>query len=1814
MNWRLHCIFFTKPRQPNASPRCHRLLLALALLPLLFAHAQAPIIPERYATTSQNTDFPGSDLTPLFDVTIERCYAACLRLEDCLAFTFNQTHGVCFPKFAIGNAIPFAGAISATISRQSSAALAVAAEAKANLTFLEAWDFETALNQALGMPERYFADGEDERALLEIARLRSGAEALVHTGAAVTVRDSGSAWLAHARALRDAAARDSARRFEYLEAAVSASVNASLRLREPHRAAALHELALALEGHWRGEAALAAMRYADRLQPGIANDTLQRLNERFGFRVLDHLLDTSSATPRICVRFSAGLDARLDYAPFVVRSSSGLALETEDQNLCISGVEYGQRYALTLRAGLPSHTGEPLLADVTIDAYVRDRAPLVRFPGRAFVLPARGPRAIPIETVNANTLELRLLRVSDRNLVSAIRAGQFTQALSSWEGAQFEALLSEPIWHGSADVAGDLNRATPSLLPLDAVGALEPGIYVLRANIPGANPYDSPPAMQWFLVSNLGLSSFSGQDGLHVVVQRLSDAQPVAGLRVSLVAQSNRVLGEATSDARGHVHFPAGLTLGSGAAAPILVLVEGEEDVAVLSLDEPEFDLSDRGVAGRLAPGAIDLYFTSDRGAYRPGETIHVTALARDPQAGAIRGLPLSLRLLRPDGVEAQRQLTSDERAGGHVFALPLGNDVPRGLWRIDIYADPTAPALGSQTVLVEDFLPERLAVDIALSESGAIDTRQPPLLHVQARLLFGPPAGGLPVSGNLVITPSHDLAGWPGYHFGRFDQRLDPQRLTLPAGLQTDPDGALSVPLPLANLQLEARPYTLTLHATVSDGASRPVERVLLAPLQASAPVVGIRPRFEGPLAQHSEAEFDLVRIDPSGTVAPGELHWQLDRVQTRYQWFTLYGSWNWEPVTERQRVADGVVVIADAPARIAVPLSWGRYELRVTHQGADFASASVPFTAGWVPSDARRDSPDLLPISLDADHYAVGDIAHLRIDPEADGVALVSVLNQRLVSFDVVEVRGVTTVALPVSAAWGAGAYVTVHLLRPSDGPEHLPSRSLGVAHARVVPGDRALAVTLALPAEIRSNEPLTVRLTLPAGTEGPSYATIAAIDVGILSLTRFPTPDPIGFLFGQQRLGVAIRDLYNRLIDARAGAMGQVRSGGGGDLDEGPAGGPLPAEALVSLFSGLLEFEQGTVELSLDLPPFAGSLRVMALVWNEQAVGQASGELLVRDPVVLQASLPRFLTPGDTSRLRVELTHTSGPAGSMTLNASGHGLGAYPTRVELATGGRAVIDIPLAPYARGDHPYTLELLTPDGSRVSRELHLSVIHSDPVVARSTRFTLQPGVVFRFDDETLAGFIPGTATATLVAGVGATLDVPGLLQRLLDYPYGCSEQIASSLQPLLYARETVRSLGLLSEAEIDERLQLGIQGILSRQSLSGAFGLWRASYAGGDLWLDAYLSETLLRAEAVGVAVPPVALRMALDHLRNELARAGTLHDGVEGYAYALWVLAQAGEAAIGDLRYYADTLPERFNTPLAAAQLAAALASYGEQGRSDVMFERAHQLALAPEREAGWRTDYGTPLRDRAALLALANDAQSSALDPRAAANAISQRGAAHTLSTQEAVWSLRAARSLSTTAQTLTLAGEPVRGDLLHLYTGMPASIGNAGENPVPVTLTVFGVPLTPPAAQGVGYAISRSYYTPEGGAADLSAVQVGDRLVVVLEVRPDRGVAGGRLLIDDALPAGFEIENPNLLQAGEVRALDWLSLQSFAAMTEARSERFLAAVDWTDSQSMRLAYVVRAVSAGSFHHPAALVEDMYRPNLRAVSDTGRVTIRP
>jgi alpha-2-macroglobulin len=1830
-------------RKITGAAHFHGLFVRISVALMLFAAAGMPSLAsadERRAIISQEADYTGHDFSTLREVDLATCQATCIADQTCRAFTFDQRAGWCFLKSDFGPLSTASGSTAGRIVDSPLLTPLLEERRLGELSFLGTAPIDEA-RELVGALDSRFEPGDASYASLESdgrAAARAGdshSAALFFGQALALAEDASNSWLAFATASN---ARSPERWNDKQEAwrdATAAAINAYLRAgTTEERADALNALGAGMANRELWKLAIRAFRAS------LALKDDQRLRARYqeivaqhGFRILSHTVDADAARPRICVSFSDDLPvSRSGLADYiVVNGGNGLAVEPEQRQICIDGVSHGNRYQIRVRSGLPAADGETLAETAELNVYVRDRSPWVGFTGNAYVVPAGEGAAVPMVSVNTDTAKTEIYRISDRSLAGAVRDGTVLQQLSSYSSDQIAESTGEKVWEGEVDIARRLNEAVTTAIPLaDAVPRLAPGAYVITARPATAADEWGPVATQWFVVSDLGVTTLSATDGIHVIIRSLATATPVAGASVRLVAANNEILGQARSNAEGYARFEPGLARGTGGMAPQIVDVINGSDYTFLDVARPPFDLTDRGVDGRPAPGPLDVFMTSERGIYRPGETVHLTALVRDGRADAVTGLPMTLVVERPDGVEFNRWTLSDKGAGGYSAAISLEDEAMRGSWHARLFADPKGTALADLPLLIEDFEPERLALEIDTTANvfSRSDTAE---IDISARYLYGANAPGLRVDGELAIRPVTSLAGFAGYSFGLADDAVEPLRVPIDDVAETEASGAATLEVALPDLPATTRPLEAEAILRLADTNGRAVERRLVRPVEMAGPAIGIKPLFEGAdVPEGGVVSFDAIMIAPDESrIADGGVEWSLERIETDYQWYRAGDKWNYEPVTTSRRVAGGTIDLpVDRAARIEAPVEWGRYRLTLTRTGAEPTASSVEFKAGWYVAATSVETPDVLAVALDKPAYAVGETARLRLDPRFAGIAQISVVDNRLISTTAVEVpEDGAVVELEVTEDWGPGAYITAALHRPMDlEAKRMPARTLGVAWAKVSPGDRELSISLDVADGVRPRGPMQIPVTIDNLRAGDrAFVTIAAVDVGILNLTGFEAPAPEAWYFGQRRLGAEIRDLYGLLIDRTQGEPGVMRSGGDGGPTRLDA--PPPTQKLVALYSGIVEVDDGgRASVTFDLPQFNGSVRVMAMAWTAGAVGHAVKDVIVRDPVVVATSLPRFLATGDRSRMLVEIDNVDGPAGNyqLTVEAS-EGLTIAPEDAErtitLAQGQKTSAIVPISGILPGNHDVRVMLAPPSGDVLTIDLVLGVRPAGQPVTRRNVVAVNSGGTLTIGEDATAEFVPGTTSVTVSLSGAGGLDVAGILAALDRYPYGCAEQLTSRALPLVYLDDVAVSIGMGDDKAVRQRVEQAIVNVLAKQGSSGGFGLW-GPFDGGDLWLDAYVSDFLARADEHGYEVPHAALDLAYDNLSNRLAYAQDFTNGGEDVAYALYVLARVGRAAIGDLRYYVEAKLDAFATPLAKAQIGAALSLYGDRQRATAAFSAAvADLERGNDDPDRWRSDYGTRLRDEAAILTLAAETKSEAVDVSALATRIGLAAAAKSAtSTQEQSWMMLAAAALIRDAaeRSFAIDGKPVDGPLFRKYDGSrlassPITIANRGAEPLDAVVATTGIPAVAEPAGGYGYSITRSYYTPDGTLADVSTVGQNDRFVVVLRVVGDHARAA-RLLIVDPIPAGFEIENPNLSASGVTSGYDWLVVDNTALHIEARTDRFVAAVDRAESDplELRVAYTVRAVAPGVFAQPGATVEDMYRPELSARTDHGQVEV--
>ncbi len=1403
----------------------------------------------------------------------------------------------------------------------------------------------------------------------------------------------------------------------------------------------------------------------------------------------------------------------------------------------------------------------------------------------------------------------------------------FQRNLDRYDVERLTETRGAEVWKGEMTVEQTLNTDVTTAFPVgDAIPTLSPGVYVMVAQ-PAGTPKDEFEALatQWFIVSDLGLAAFSGNDGIHAFVHSLDTAQPKGAVDIRLLSRNNEVLARKRTSDAGHAQFEANLTRGEGALAPALLIAsDAKGDYAFLSLKAPAFDLSDRGVSGRVVPAGLDAFVYSERGVYRSGETVQLTALLRDGQGMAALNVPLTLVVERPDGVEYRRAVVPDQGVGGRALAVPLVSSAPTGTWRVRAFTDPKRPPVGEATFLVEDYVPDRLELALASNAKGVSRT-SPAQVTVDGRYLYGAPAAALELEGEVIVAPASERPGFAGYQFGAADEEVETTRQPLEGLPETDANGKASFAVTLAKQPATSRPLQAQVIVRMAEAGGRAVERKLTLPVVPGGPMIGVKPLFSGrSLGEGENATFDVVVVSPEGAaLARSGVRYELLKVETKYQWYRREGSWDFEPVKTTKRLADGQLdVAADKPARISVPVQWGRYRLELSTADRNGPTTSIGFDAGWY-AEASADTPDLLELALDKPEYAAGEAMTVAVTARTAGKLTLNVIGDRLLSTVTQDVAaGTARVRVPVGSDWGSGAYLVATLRRPLDSrSERMPGRAIGVQWFSINRKARTLALDMRLPTQMRPNGALRVPIRVGGLAPGEeARIVVAAVDVGILNLTGYKPPAPDDYYLGQRRLTAEIRDLYGALIDGMQGSRGQIKTGG--DAGAVELQGAPPTQKPLALYSGIVTVRpDGTAAVAFDIPDFAGTARVMAVAWSKDKVGRAAGDVTIRDPVVLTATLPRFLLNGDRGTMHLELDNVEGPAGDYRLEVRSEGVvgNAAPQTLKLNAKQRGSVTVPLTAAAVGNAALTVRVSGPGGFALERGYALSVRPATQILARRTVKPLAKGESLTLSSDLFADLVPGSGSVALSVGVSTALDAAALLSALDRYPFGCSEQITSRALPLLYVNDLATATHLALDGAVDQRIRDSIDRLLARQGSNGSFGLWSAG--GDDVWLDAYVTDFLTRARERGFAVPDTAFKLALDRLRNFVGNADDPgKDGGRNLAYALYVLARNGAAPIGDLRYFADAKLDAIATPIAKAQIAAALGMLGDRARAERVYGAAlASIAPQPVLDYG-RTDYGSVLRDAAALVTLASEGGA----PRptvtgAVARVEAARGLSPYTSTQENAWMVLAARALIKDAQSVALdvGGEKTQGalnrNLRAAELAQPLKVTNAGDGAVQAVVTVSGAPLVPEPAAEKGFRIERKYYTLAGKPADPAKAKQNDRFAVVLKItEPQPQFA--RIIVADYLPAGFEIDNPRLVSSGDTGTLGWIEDAQEPVSSEFRDDRFSAAFERKsgDPSVFTVAYVVRAVSPGRYVHPQAYVEDMYRPDRFGRTATGAIEV--
>ena len=1570
------------------------------------------------------------------------------------------------------------------------------------------------------------------------------------------------------------------------------------------------------------------------------------------FKVLDISERTFQEAPAISIIFSQPLDPKVRHDAHLRISdskgilNSGWVLSEDNRALYYTSVQPETEYTITVLKTLKSADDKGIEERVSKGVTTRKVTPAASFAGDGLLLPPSLVKGLPVATINVPAVDVEFFRLSDEAMARHVNWSR-TKSNMDFYDIRDVTKGTEIVFSGRFDLDPEPNRRVVRNIAIDSIKALKnPGIYFAVLRKPGQYTYEYDST--YFLVTDIGLQARVFKDMIYVLASSLEDGSPIQGAKLTFIKrQKSGILELAVGQTN-----EEGLFWGTGDIKKETDFIKAEHNgqLSILPMNLPALDLSEFKY-GKRPHKNQEIFAYGPRDLYRPGEKVVVSCLLRDYDGRPVPGVPLHARLIAPDGKKSgsyiwQAQALSEDDIHYCQGEMNLSPNAMTGLWSLELRT-----VKGSQRpdqvykFHVEEFLPERMKLELESSQ----DTLSPLVpfeVDITGMYLYGAPASGNRVSTSVLAQAQRTISeNYKEFIFGR-EEDENYKKFRELDDVTLDQEGREKYYVD--NIwKMIPSPVQVRMTASLYETGGRPVTRSITRTVWPAKALVGIRPMFDNDSTDQGLASFEVVRLSADGAISPtAGLLVDLTKEDRDYYWeYTENGGWVYRH-TEKvyPYISQTLNLNMDKPTPLNLELPHGRYLLNIKDPVTGL-STSYRFYVGWWWWREDQDKsarPDMVNLALDKPSYSPGDVINLTVTPPHAGQAIIMVESDKILWNKRVDVpKDGIVVEIPVSASWDRhDLYISTTVLRPIDTKEKIaPNRAIGLVHLPLDRNQRTLELVLDAPDKTEPNQTVDIDIHMNNAPREAVYVTLAAVDVGILNITNFQTPDPVDHFFGQRLYGVNIHDIYAKVAEFKDGKL--IRPRWGGDSDSAPGGKkPETKVKLVALFQAPVAFDlRGNATVTLDLPDFNGALRLMAVAFGANSFGSADKEMTVAAPIVTQLAMPRFLAPGDQSQFTLDVHNLSGKDQNLSLKMSASGpvsLQDGQRKIHLADQEKTTLVFPVKAEKNGASKVKLDV-SGLGKPFTRDWQLGVRPGYPAISMITRDMLKPGQGFALGKEGVDKFVPETMECSFKVSPFLVLPVADSLRGLIGYPYGCLEQTVSSSYPLLVASDqaiTRYGLNTISRQERSKRLEKSMALLTSKQQASGGFGYW-TSGAREEAWLTAHATNFLLEARDAGYPVPENMLENALKRLGEYLRYKPPLHSWgsqethtqlrFSVQAYAAYVLAKTNRAPLGTIRTLFDNHANDARSCLPLVQIGLALDRMGDKKRAAKAFKLAADYKKAYHQYWG---DYGSSIRDMALSLAILPEEEfvsdqwkQNLLDLD---NALNKR---IYLSTQEKYAVLLLGIRLD------SKNGVAWKGDLIIgtqkdsiegkgslVFNPSPdeclqgISYTNRGDDLAFVSATITGYTKNPPPMDGSQIFVRRTLFDLQGKEVTKRDFKVGEMMLAEIEISSTVGLYDA--LVVDMLPAGFELENPALTQGIKVQDItiddktvyQWFR-QSNVQHQQFLDDRYVAAVSLYTHSSIRLHYLVRAVSPGSYSVPPVMVESMYQPEIRGVSETAK-----
>jgi uncharacterized protein YfaS (alpha-2-macroglobulin family) len=1337
------------------------------------------------------------------------------------------------------------------------------------------------------------------------------------------------------------------------------------------------------------------------------------------------------------------------------------------------------------------------------------------------------------------------------------------------------------------------------------------------------------------LASDLGLI-VKGNDAnnLKIAVTDIKSTDPLSNVEVEIYDYQNRLIKSGTTGSAGLVDLELN-------RKPFLLVAKRGKERGYLRLDDGlALSMSMFNVGGEKLVKGVKGFLYGERGVWRPGDSLHLTFILQDELKVLPKNHPVVFELFTPEGQMHQRIVRTMGVNGFYDVSTITNADAPTGNWLGKVKV---GGSTFTKTLKIETVKPNRLKIRTDVAEGGVLrgDDQE---VNMEVTWLHGAIAKGLKADVEMIVNSGHTtFDGYSDYTFDDPAKRFESEEQMIFDG-RLDDQGRASYTADINVSNSAPGMLRASFKTRVFEQGGDISEDRFVAQYSPYDGYVGVKtPQgkgWRGALYSNETNLFSIITLDDAGK--------KVDRDELIVEVFDVHWRWWWEyddqyelaryvSNSTNHRIKVDTVGTKNGETKYALKFDnerWGRKLIRITDPQTGHSTGSVfymSYSGWWNDPSNNPGGAEMLTFKTDKEVYSPGETVSITLPEFKAGRAMVSIESgsEILENFWVTP-QNAGKVSFMATAEMTPNVYVNIALLQPHAQVENdLPVRLYGVYEIKVEDPSTHLEPVIDMPKEIQPESTFSIEISEKSG-KAMTY-TVAVVDEGLLDLTRFKTPEPWKKFYTREALGVRSWDMYKHVIGSFSGEMAGLLALGGDEYVNSEVEKKAQRFKPVVRFIGPFNLDAGgTAVHKITMPNYVGSVRTMVVAGRDYAYGHVEETTPVRKPLMVLASLPRVVGPGEKLKLPVTVFAMDKKIKNVSVKVSGNDRLTFTSGTEKnvsfdEVGDRIVnFDINVAEQLG---IATLQVDVRSGNEhASYELEVDVRIPNPPVNELQSAVIKPGETWNGTYQPV-GLI-GTNSGTLELSSIPPINLEQRLQYLIRYPHGCIEQTTSSVFPQLFLSELM-DLDASRKPEIQKNIMAGLERLRQFQTSSGGFSYWPGE-AESSVWGSNYGGHYLLEAKARGYALP---VGMLDDWVRYQRDQANTWSPAGEGtnrhyhnsndliQAYRLYTLALAGKPVKGAMNRMREL---RNLSPAARWRLAAAYQLISRQEIAQELIAQA-STDVQPYRELG--NSYGSDVRDRAMILetmalmkstvrgksildelckSIGNDSwystQTTAYTLMAIAKFVGNSGAGE--ATLRYTWNMDGKSSSNATESVIA------QHSIENVDATNQVKVTNTGEKTIFLKLSSSGIPLVGDQTdESNDLLMSVEYFTMTGTPLNISCLEQGTDIVAeVLISHPGVRQYYQEMALTQIFPSGWEIRNTRMDLAESSVVADKPDYQDI------RDDRVYSYFDLGRGQTVRYRTILNAAYLGTFYLPTVYCEAMYDNDINARVAGQWVDVKP